>query len=1013
MLSVALAERRLLTVVFCDLVGSTSLSEMLDPEDLRDVLDKYQGCCAEAVESAGGSIQQYLGDGVLIYFGYPRSHEDDARRAVRAALQIVKSVAQIEAPPGAPAIAARAGIHTGLVLVGEVGRGQRREQLAIGGTPNVAARVQGEAEPHQVVITSATLQLVQGFFETEDLGAAELKGVKGRTGLYRVHGQTGVERRIEVAVRRGLTPFVGHDIERDIIASCWDAAEAGTGKALLLVGEPGIGKSRHVQMAKQRAKRASIMECFCFPDLRNSPLHPFARAFAGLFGLVETDDPPTRFAKIREYAAQFELGGDEELSLLGNMMSVEPPREHPPLVLSAPRQHQRTLELVVALIHTLSHKDPLLLIVEDLHWADPSTLEAIGLLLGARNDSHLLLVATARPEFACPWLGHPGVRTLNLPRLGEADVRQMILSLTGGLPLPPDVARALVDRCEGVPLIVEEMTKAVLASGSLVIRDERLSVQGSLADHDIPSTLQESLMARLDRLGDSKQLAQVAAVFGRGFSVELLETVADLPEREFKSSLAGLLDADFVRAEADGYVFQHALLREAAYDSVPRSHRRDLHLRVARTYESDFPNTTQAHPELIAHHYSAGGDQERAAQLWLLAGQAALRRNAQVEATELLRAALAALQGLPGSPQRTLAELDVVMTLGPALIHAKGYGAADVEAVCMRAQELCAVVGDVPQRVPALISLWGFQSSRGRHGTALELSATIMDLAQAARNDDLLLEGNLCVGLSNVFLGNFEIAKASFERVVAIYRPEAHASHRFQYGNDPASIALAYLSTIHWFLGDEARSRDVSREAEAFARSLKHPFTEVFALAMAGWHRILCGDLLEAERILHECIELCTREGIPALTPGVMAACLRAASGDPSAPEACQAATDFSRFVGLHVFLPYADAVHADALSARGDHAQAQARLSASLEAMNATGERWAEPEIHRLRGRVLERRGESATEVEGCYRLAVACARRIGARGWEARAEDSLARWLACQSGAAQASATLDVTDS
>lgn len=996
-LSATPAERRLITVAFFDLVGSTSLAEMLDPEDMRDVLDAYQACCAEAVESAGGSIQQYLGDGVLCYFGYPEAHEDDARRAVLAALQVVNSVAEIEAPaaPGAPTLAARAGIHTGLVLVGEVGRGKRRENLAIGHTPNVAARVQGEAEPHQVVITSATLDLVQGYFETEDIGGRELKGVKDRVPLHRVHGRTSVENRFEVAEKRGLTPLVGGSSNLDAIASCWHYAELGSGRGVLLVGEPGIGKSRHVQIAKKLAEGASVVECFCNPDLKNSPLHPFTRVFAELFGLDESDEPLSRFNKIREHANRYGHGQDEDITLLCMMLSVVPPSGHPPLSLSQARQYQRTLELFVALIHAMSNSAPLLLVVEDLHWADPSTLEAIGRLLGALSDTPILVMGTARTEFECPWMGHPDLRILNVLRLGEAEVEEMILSLAGGRHLPAEVTKALVARCEGVPLVVEELTKAVLNSELLVADDQQLSVRGSLDDHVIPSTLQESLIARLDSLGDSKRLAQTAAVVGKSFSVELLRAVTDLPEREFESSLTGLLAADFVQAEPGGFVFKHALLRDAAYESVPRSRRRELHLRVARGYESFAGHTGQAHPELVAHHYSAGGDQQRAAQLWLIAGQIALRRNAQVEAMALLRAALGALETQPESPERNLTELDVLMALGPALINAKGYNAPDVGEVCLRALELCEVVGDVPQRVPALINLWGFHCSRARLGEALALSATIMEFARAARSDELLMEGNLCIGISNLYLGNFEVAKDAFERVISLYDREAHASHRFQYGNDPASISLSYLSLIHWFHGEDTRAHELSRESEAFARSLKHPFTEAFALGNAAHHRILCNDLSAAGRILQESFELCEREAIPAIVPGIMAAYLQAASRDPSAPEALEAATGFSRLVGFLLLLPYLDAIHAEALSARGDHAEAEALLSSSLKAMDATGERWAEPEIHRLHAQILERRGAAEADIEGCYQRAFDCARRAGARGWERRAESSRARWL------------------
>lgn len=1004
------AERRRLSVVFCDLVGSTRLSEMLDPEDMRDLLGTYQGCCVKAVESAGGHVAQYLGDGVLVYFGYPQSHEDDARRAVRAALQIVKSVAKIPAPAGAPPIAARVGIHTGLVVVGEVGRGGHRENLAIGDTPNVAARLQGEADPHQVIISSETLGLVRGFFETTDLGERELKGVKGTTRLHRVDGETGVVRRIDAAVRHGLTPFVGDHGESDAIAQRWAEAEAGTARAVLLMGEAGIGKSRHVEIAKKRVDAGRVIECFCSPDLQNSPLHPFTRAFEGLFGLTEIDDAATRFAKIRAHAEPLGLGGDEDLALLAGMLAVPVPADHPPLTLSARRQRQRTLELVLAVVHGISDREALLLTVEDLHWADPSTLEAIGLLLAGRSRTRLLLLATARPEFVCPWADQPMLVELRLSRLGDEQVGQMIGNLTKGVRLPSEVMRALIERSEGVPLFVEEITKAVLESGALV-REDRYVLRGTLADEAIPTTVHESLLARLDRLGDNKRLAQVAAVLGRSFSGELLRAVTDLPNAQFDAALNALIEADFVRPEADAYSFRHALLRDAAYDSLLRSSRRELHLRVARTYESRFAHPADAQPELVAHHFGAGGEPQRAAQLWAVAGQRALRRNAHLEAAALLRAALDAVAEMPESQPRALAELDVLMALAPALIFSQGYGAPDLEKTWARAQELCAIVGDVPQRVPALIGSWMFACIRSRHRDALALSARIVELAQAAQSDDLLLEGHLCVGVSSFCTGDLVEAASRFERVRAMYDLERHASHRFLFGNDPASVALSYLSLIRWLLGDEALGRQVSTESIELATGLNHPFTAVFALSLAAWHRLFCDELDEAEAFLGECHELSQREGVPRLLSGILAAWLLARRGDPSANDAFYGATAYYKGSGSRCFLPLCEAARADALSLAGLHAEAEVCVASSIEAVELTGERWAEAEIHRLRGQILERRGAATEEVEACYRHAIELGKRAGAKAWEQRAAQSLATWLEAQGRPAEASATLDAT--
>lgn len=985
------AQRRRLSVVFCDLVGSTELSELLDPEDMRDLLGKYQEACARAVESAGGHVAQYLGDGVLVYFGYPQSNEDDARRAVRAALQIVESVAKIEAPPGAPPIAARIGIHTGLVVVGEVGRGGNRANLAVGETPNLAARLQGEAAPHQVVISAATLALVRGFFETEDLGVRSLRGVRGETRVHRVERETGVERRIEAAVKRGLTPFVGDHAGAETIASCWRDASAGSRRAILLVGEAGIGKSRHVQIAKGHAASSPRVECHCSPDLLNSAFHAFTGAFERLFGFIDADGPEVRFDKIRKYVDGSDLDGAEELALLANLMAVPAPASHPPLVLGARRQRQRTLELVLALVHSVGDRAALLLTVEDLHWADASTLEAIGLLLGQPGDTGLLIVATARPEFASPWDSHAAMRTMRLGRLGDAEVTRMIADLTGGLDLSPEVLRALIERSEGVPLFVEEITRAVLESGALADTGDGARLGSSAADV-IRATAHETLTARLDRLGEGKRLAQVAAVVGRSFPLELLRAVTELEEAPFAAALAVLIDADVVRHEAESYSFRHALLRDAAYDSLLRSSRRDLHLRIAGAYETRFSQASDTHPERVAHHFHAGGAPVRAAELWLLAGQRALRRNAHIEAAALLRAALAALAEAPEPHEHALTELNVLMTLAPALIVSRGYAAPEVATSWTRAQHLCAVVGDVPQRVPALIGSWMFECIRARHADALALAHRIVALAEAAGSDDLRVEAHLCLGISSFLSGDLQAAKASFERLGATYHPELHASHRFQYGMDPAAVALAYLGLIHWLRGDAAKAREVSEECVAFARSLKHPFTLTFAVSLAGWLRLLAGERAEAGALLEDGLAVGAREGIPGVLGGLLMAWRLADADDPSAPERFQRAVAFYRSTGSLCFLPACEAAQADALSRAGRHAEAQALVAACVEAVENTGERWAEPDIHHRRGQILERAGAPAADIRACHVRALESARRLGIPAWEARAAEHLA---------------------
>jgi predicted ATPase len=580
------------------------------------------------------------------------------------------------------------------------------------------------------------------------------------------------------------------------------------------------------------------------------------------------------------------------------------------------------------------------------------------------------------------------VHSLQLQPLSENDCALMIEQLVDDPEQRSVVRDAVISRSDGVPLFISELTKVVVASGS-----ESFEFGD---DNSVPVALHDLLVARVDQFAAQRDVAQALAAFGQPTDVTRLTSVIDQPGVTVIRDLDALEAGGLIVRTGDRYEFVHVLLRDAVLRLQLRPQRRALHQRIAVALDGSRAADTSVDDAIIAHHYSVAGDHDRATQLWLRAGQHALRRNAQVEATELLRAALSAVQNLPESPERTVAELDVVMALGPALINSKGYGAPDVEEVCLRAYELCESVGDVPQRVPALINLWNFLASRAQHREALELSATIMELAEATGRDDLVLQANVCVGTSNAFLGNLDVAVEHFERALDMYDETAHANLRFDYGTDPAVLALSYLMVLHVYLGDEARSQELSEQCEAFSRSIKHPFSEMFGLCFVGQHRTFTGQLDDAERLLREADELCAREAIPGILPLTNTAILQAARGEAAAAEACQMATDITRLVGLLVNVPYIEAVQADALSARGDHAEAEAQIAASFETMNETGERWAEAEIRRLHGQILERGGAPATEVEECYRLAVETARLMGAHGFEAWANQSLTRWLA-----------------
>ncbi len=961
--------RRRLTVLFCDIVGSTEFATRLDPEDTREVLREYQAVCAAVIESYGGTVAHFIGDGILAYFGFPTAHEDDAARCVLAGREMVSAVAALGQHTGrhvaTELLAIRVGIHTGLAVVADMGGGRKVESHDIvGETPNLAARIQAEAKPGQVLISETTLELAQGFIEVEEHGSPQLKGVARPVRLFRVVGERDVPWRFEVASGASHL-LVGRHDERTAIDAAWSRARH-VGAVVLLRGEAGIGKSSLAGHAARMARDdgATVLLIQCASLRTNESLWPVTEA-------------------IRAFGS---AGAIEDQRLVEALIGERSTSDDDQRAISPAKKREQHFASLIDWIDSLAASQRLLVVVEDLHWADATTLELVHRLATRSPLGRYLLLLTSRTPLP---FEAAELQSLHVAPLSADDCALMIEHLVDDPEQRTAVRDAVIARSDGVPLFINELTKVVIGhgSGSLELSDE---------DDGVPIALHDLLVARVDQFTKQREVVQALATFGQPTSAALLATVLDRPNAIVIGDLDELEAGGLVRRVGPRYEFVHVLLREAALRLQLRRHRRVLHMRIATALGDAAAADGSVDDAIIAHHYNAAGDHERAARLWLRAGQGALHRNAQVEATDLLRAALAAVQRLPESPEHTVAELDVVMSLGPALINAKGYGAPEAEAVCLRAYELCEVVGDVPQRVPALINLWSVAAARARHEEAFALSATIFDLAKSARNDDWLLEGSMCVAISNFFLGNFDDAKENFERVVHMYDRTAHASHRFQYGTDPAAIGRTYLVLLEWILGDETRSRELSRESQAFAQSLKHPFTEVFTRGQDVLHRILWGDLEDAGRTLSECRELCAREAIPGVLPEIYGALLLAAAGDPSASDACQAVTDFSGFAGLLVLLPWVHAAHADALSAAGDHARAEAMMSASLESMNATGERWTEAEIHRLRCHVLERRAAPAEEIEACYDVALASARRMGASGFEARVNESRARWIA-----------------
>ena len=717
------AERRQLTVMFCDLVGFTSLSERLDPEDLLQLVKKYELICAEVIDRFEGNIQQFLGDGLMVYFGHPLAHEDDAQRAVFAALEILDKLPVLNKSLEQDfnvSLKMRIGIHTGGVVVGEMGKADSPEIRALGETPNVASRIQDLADPNSLVISEATHDLVKGFFDTQDLDEYDIKGISRPIKLWRVIRKSGKQTRLEVAGSR-LTPLVGRDHEIDLLLNQWARAKGGIGQTVMLKGEPGIGKTRLVAEIKERVKQEdyTCQEYRCSPFYQNTALRPVIHQLEQWLELGQEDSPTGKLRKLEGTLQEYQFK-TEAIALLASLLSVPLDHSYTPLGLTPETQRQRTLKVLRALLLERSMHRPLLVVFEDLHWIDPTTLDWLTMVIKQIAKAKVLILLTFRPEFEPPWTKRPNVHTIPLNRLTGVQVGEVAEGVAGGRMLPREVTDQVVQRTDGVPLFIEELTKSLLESGWLRQREYEYELTRSLPAGTIPSTLQDSLMARLDRLSTAKPVAQLGATLGREFHYSHLHAMSNLEELTLQNELMRLEEAELVYRDGlppnARYSFKHALIQEAAYESLLKGRRREIHQHIAKVLENEFPSTTESEPEVLAYHYTRAMLAGRAIPYWMEAGQRALKRApANPEAISHLTQGLELLQTLPEGPERDKKELTMQVGLNPAYMITKGWGAKEVEVVSKRAQELSKKLGDGQSLYAATWGLCFNYFLRGQH----------------------------------------------------------------------------------------------------------------------------------------------------------------------------------------------------------------------------------------------------------------------------------------------------------
>ena len=833
------AERRQLTVMFCDLVGSTALSEGMDPEEFREVIAAYQSAVKKAIGQYDGYIARYMGDGVLLYFGYPHAHEDDAERAVRAGLGIVDSIRRLEIP-GDIKLEVRVGIATGLVVAGDIiGEGASEEHAVLGDTPNLAARLQGVASPNAVVISESTQRLVEGLFVFDHLGVRSLKGISAPVAAYRVRAESEAPSRFEAAARRGLTPLVGREEEVGLLLKRWAQARDGEGQVVMLGGEAGVGKSRIVRAFQERVpgELGSRVLYFCSPFHQNSALYPAVGQFERGLHFEKGDEPEQKLDKLEAVLGELGLPVTELAPVLGSLLTVSVDGRYGSLELAPQELREQTFKALLAVFAAMACREPVLMAAEDAQWMDSSTQEFLRLLIEQVRSASMLIVVTFRPEFTPPWGGHAHMTSLALNRLGRRECEALVAKVAEGRALPPEVLDQVVAKTDGIPIFVEELTKMVLSSGLLKDRGGGLELAGPLQPLAIPASLQDSLMARLDRLTPVKELAQLAATIGRTFSRELLAAVALLPDNDLQDGLDMLVEAGLFYSRGVPpnvvYEFKHALVQDAAHQSLLRSRRREFHSRIAQALEAQFPETVRAEPELLAHHYTEAGLPEQAVEYWHRSGRRAGERSANLEAIAHLNKGLELLGSLPQSPERAAKELALQLDLGPALMETKGIASPEVGSTYHRAQALSHDVGEQAHVYSTTWGLWLHYQQASQLERAQELLEELLVLAERQSDPGVTLQAHHAAWTTFFSLGDWPRVAEHAERGISLYKPDKHHAHRFVYGgHDPGICAGGHAALSAWCLGLPDRALERARDFLALAETLAHPFT----LARARLH---------------------------------------------------------------------------------------------------------------------------------------------------------------------------------
>jgi class 3 adenylate cyclase/predicted ATPase len=1009
------AEFRQITVMFCDLVGSTQLSEKLDPEDLQKLIDAYRRECGTAIRRYGGEVARYFGDGVMAFFGWPYAHEDDAARAVHAALEIVSGVTKISGPV---TLACRVGVCSGPVVVGEIGNSSNSWSMdAVGETPNIAARLQTLAAINTVLISESTRRLVSAVFDLQDLGLQELKGVTEPVHVYRALAAKSAGSRFEAAHSGSLTPLIGRSSELSLMLDRWKKVKESDGQVILLSGIPGVGKSRLLHELKSHIQHEPhiLLHHQCSPYHSQSAFFPVIEQIEKTAQLTARETDEDKIAKLKAYLPRLTNNSVDPVLLIANLLSISSENRHELSELTPQQIKNRTISTLVDILLAFSLERPTLCIFEDVHWLDPSTLELLELIISRIKRARMLLIVSFRPEFRPPWIGHANITIHSLTRLSQSEVRTLIRDLLKGRTISEELVDQIVDKTDGVPLFIEELTSSMLSAPLQTQPTFGRTAQPALLR--VPETLSDALMERLDRVAPSRRVVQIAAVIGREFSYDLLAAASRLNEEDMVSVLSLLEQADIIYrvgiSPSVRFAFKHVLLRDAIYDSLLRSKRQQVHADVAAILEHDFPELVENRPEILAYHFQEAGNHQRAIRCWFESGKRALAHSANVEAIANFRKALELVTALPDTSERTEQEIDIQLSLGIPLIAVRGYASAETREAFSRARTLCLRLGDIPEYFQALFGLWGNCWMSGKNDEALCMADEFLSRSRASSDPVLPIVAHRVMGSTLLTIGDFQSSANHFDETIRLSAGKGKEPLYNLYMVEPRAASLLLLSWDLWFLGYPDQSLSRVSEALALAQELGQQYTVAFAHYMTSVVHLLRGDAARALESAEKSFEVSheQRFSLYAILSRISRARAVGELGRLGEARAEMAlGIDEARRNGVGFMLSMRDSWLADIHIKAGDNEAALTIVERALTNIgDVTGRAW-EAELHRQRAQILLALDPSKVrEAESHLKKSIEVARGQSAKSLELRATTSLAELWRTQERPDEARALLE----